>query len=83
MFPSDFFVASAKTPPTELTAMRDGLKSGKVPSADQIKALIGKYLKDPTAGLPNPADFAKLAPGKQVEATVFVQGLNYWVGEVK
>jgi hypothetical protein len=31
----------------------------------------------------DPADFANLAPGKPVDATVFVQGLNYWIGEVK
>lgn len=29
------------------------------------------------------ADFAKLHPGDTIRATVFVQGLEYWVGNVK
>ena len=31
----------------------------------------------------DPADFDKLHPGDAIQATVFVQGLNYWVGEVR
>lgn len=46
---------------------------------------IGDWMGAMTMDFPvkDAADFAKLAPGKPVEATVFVQGLNYWVGEVK
>jgi Cu/Ag efflux protein CusF len=29
------------------------------------------------------ADFAKLHPGDTIRATVFVQGLEYWVGKVQ
>jgi Cu/Ag efflux protein CusF len=31
----------------------------------------------------DPADLAKLRPGVAIAATVFVQGLNYWVGDVR
>lgn len=31
----------------------------------------------------DPADFAKLHPGETVRATLFVQGLEYWVGNVR
>jgi Cu/Ag efflux protein CusF len=46
---------------------------------------IGDWMGAMTMDFPvkDPADFAKLAPGKPVSATVFVQGLNYWVGDVK
>jgi Cu/Ag efflux protein CusF len=46
---------------------------------------IGDWMGPMTMDFPvqDPADFAKLAPGKPVRATVFVQGFNYWVGEVK
>jgi Cu/Ag efflux protein CusF len=46
---------------------------------------IGDWMGAMTMDFPvkDPADFAKLAAGKPVEATVFVQGLNYWVAEVK
>jgi Cu/Ag efflux protein CusF len=46
---------------------------------------IGDWMGAMTMDFPvkEAADFAKLAPGKPVSATVFVQGLNYWVGDVK
>ncbi len=46
---------------------------------------IGDWMGAMTMDFPvkDAADFAKLTPGKPVNATVFVQGLNYWVGEVK
>ena len=46
---------------------------------------IGDWMGAMTMDFPvkDPADFAKLSAGKPVEATVFVQGLNYWVAEVK
>jgi Cu/Ag efflux protein CusF len=46
---------------------------------------IGDWMGPMTMDFPvkDSADFAKLAPGKPVNATVFVQGMNYWVGEVK
>jgi Cu/Ag efflux protein CusF len=46
---------------------------------------IGDWMGAMTMDFPvkDDADFAKLAPGKPVQATVFVQGANYWVGEVK
>jgi Cu/Ag efflux protein CusF len=31
----------------------------------------------------DPAEFAKLHPGDIIQATVFVQGLEYWVGDVR
>jgi len=31
----------------------------------------------------DPADLAKLRAGEAIQATVFVQGLNYWVGGVR
>jgi Cu/Ag efflux protein CusF len=31
----------------------------------------------------DPADLAKLRAGDAIQATVFVQGLNYWVGDVR
>jgi Cu/Ag efflux protein CusF len=46
---------------------------------------IGDWMGAMTMDFPvkEAADFDKLAPGKPVNATVFVQGLNYWVGDVK
>jgi Cu/Ag efflux protein CusF len=46
---------------------------------------IGDWMGAMTMDFPvkDAADFAKLAPGKPVEGTVFVQGFDYWVGEVK
>ncbi len=46
---------------------------------------IGDWMGAMTMDFPvkDAADFAKLAPGKPVSATVFVQGFDYWVGEVK
>ncbi|MEO5923219.1 MAG: copper-binding protein [Bryobacteraceae bacterium] len=46
---------------------------------------IGDWMGAMTMDFPvkDPADFAKLSTGKPVSATVFVQGINYWVGEVK
>lgn len=46
---------------------------------------IGDWMGPMTMDFPvkDPADFAKLAPGQPVEGSVFVQGLDYWVGEVK
>jgi Cu/Ag efflux protein CusF len=46
---------------------------------------IGDWMGAMTMDFPvkDAADFAKLSPGKPVEATVFVQGFNYWVGDVK
>ena len=34
-------------------------------------------------GLRDKQDFAKLHSGDRIQATVFVQGDDYWVGEVK
>jgi Cu/Ag efflux protein CusF len=31
----------------------------------------------------DPAEFAKLHAGETIQATVFVQGLEYWVGNVR
>lgn len=46
---------------------------------------IGDWMGPMTMDFPvkESADFAKLTPGKPVQATVFVQGFSYWVGEVK
>ncbi|MEO8096849.1 MAG: copper-binding protein [Acidobacteriota bacterium] len=46
---------------------------------------IGDWMGAMTMEFPvkDPADFAKLQEGKPVEATVFVQGASYWVGDVK
>jgi Cu/Ag efflux protein CusF len=46
---------------------------------------IGDWMGAMTMEFPvkDPADFAKLKEGSPVHATVFVQGINYWVGDVK
>ena len=46
---------------------------------------IGDWMGAMTMDFPvkEAADFDRLTPGKPVSATVFVQGLNYWLGEVK
>jgi Cu/Ag efflux protein CusF len=47
---------------------------------------IGDWMGAMTMDFPvkSDADFAKLTPGKPVEATVNVQGgLEYWIGDVK
>jgi Cu/Ag efflux protein CusF len=46
---------------------------------------IGDWMGAMTMEFPvkDPADFAKLTLGEPVSATVHVQGLNYWVGEVQ
>ena len=46
---------------------------------------IGDWMGAMTMDFPvkEASDFEKLSLGKSVDATVFVQGLNYWVGEVK
>ncbi len=46
---------------------------------------LGDWMGAMTMDFPvkDAADFAKLTAGKPVEATVFVQGASYWVGEVK
>ncbi|MEP6960579.1 MAG: copper-binding protein [Acidobacteriota bacterium] len=45
---------------------------------------IGDWMGAMTMEFPvkDPADFAKLATGKTINGTVYVQGLNYWVGDV-
>ena len=46
---------------------------------------IGDWMGAMTMEFPvkDPRDFAKLREGGRVEATVFVQGASYWVGEVQ
>jgi Cu/Ag efflux protein CusF len=46
---------------------------------------IGDWMGAMTMEFPVKAegDFAKLKEEQAVEATVYVQGLNYWVGDVK
>jgi Cu/Ag efflux protein CusF len=46
---------------------------------------IGDWMGAMTMDFPvkDDMDFAKLAPGKPIEATVYVQGLDYWVADVK
>jgi Cu/Ag efflux protein CusF len=46
---------------------------------------IGDWMGAMTMDFPvkDDADFAKLSPGQPVNATVYVQGFNYWVGDVK
>lgn len=46
---------------------------------------IGDWMGAMTMDFPvkDPADQAKLKEGSPVSGTVFVQGLSYWVGEVK
>ena len=46
---------------------------------------IGDWMGAMTMDFPvkDDADFAKLTTGKPVEATVYVQGFNYWVADVK
>jgi Cu/Ag efflux protein CusF len=46
---------------------------------------IGDWMGPMTMDFPvkDPADLAKLKEGAPVNATVFVQGFDYWVGEVR
>jgi len=46
---------------------------------------IGDWMGAMTMDFPvkDPGDLAKLKEGAPVEATVFVQGFTYWVGDVK
>jgi Cu/Ag efflux protein CusF len=46
---------------------------------------IGDWMGPMTMDFPvrDAAEFGKLSEGKPVEGTVFVQGFDYWVGEVK
>jgi Cu/Ag efflux protein CusF len=46
---------------------------------------IGDWMEAMTMEFPvrDPADFARLRAGQPVKATVFVQGLRFWVGEVE
>ena len=46
---------------------------------------LGDWMGAMTMDFPvkDPADLAKLKEGSAVNATVFVQGFEYWVGEVK
>jgi Cu/Ag efflux protein CusF len=46
---------------------------------------IGDWMGPMTMDFPvkDPADLAKLKEGSPVDATLFVQGFTYWVGEVK
>ena len=58
---------------------------GKVPIATIKHEAIGDWMGAMTMDFPvkDPADLAKLKEGAPVTATVFVQGFDYWVGEVK
>ena len=46
---------------------------------------IGDWMGAMTMDFPvkETSDFAKLSAGQPVRATVYVQGFNYWVGDVK
>ena len=46
---------------------------------------IGDWMGAMTMEFPvkDQTDFDKLKEGQRVDATVYVQGLNYWVGDVK
>jgi Cu/Ag efflux protein CusF len=58
---------------------------GKVPIATIKHEPIGDWMGAMTMDFPvkDPADLAKLKEGAPVHATVFVRGLESWVGEVK
>lgn len=90
-------VAEKITPRTETPEKQESLKKydlrGEVIRVDphgQIATIkhqpIGDWMGAMTMDFPvkSEADFAKLTPGKQVEATVNVQdGLEYWLSDVK
>src|SRR5262249_22838047 len=46
---------------------------------------IGDWMGAMTMQFPvkDPAEFAKLRPGERIKATVFVQDLQFWVGEIQ
>ena len=46
---------------------------------------IGDWMGAMTMEFPvkDPAEFAKLHTGQQIRATVFVQGYQFWVGEIQ
>ena len=51
------------------------IKHGKI--GDWMEAMTMEYpVKDP-------AEFSKLRAGETINATVFVQGNSYWVGEIQ
>ena len=58
---------------------------GKVAIATIKHEAIGDWMGAMTMDFPvkDPVDAAKLKEGASVSATVFVQGFDYWVGEVK
>ena len=58
---------------------------GKIPIATIKHQAIGDWMGAMTMDFPvkDPADLAKLKEGAPVHATVFVRGLESWVGEVE
>ena len=56
---------------------------GKIAKIQHQK--IGDWMEAMTMEFPvkDPADFVKLKVGQKVRATVFVQDIQFWVGEIK
>jgi Cu/Ag efflux protein CusF len=53
--------------------------------ADIKHEKIGDWMEAMTMGFPvkDQKEFESLHAGEKIYATVFVQGLNYWIGEVR
>ena len=58
---------------------------GKVPIVKIKHEAIGDWMGAMTMDFPikDPSDLAKLKEGAPINATVFVQGYDFWVAEVK
>jgi hypothetical protein len=78
--------------PTQTAAIKRYPMHGKVLSvntadktakidAEEIPGWMAKMTMD--YPVKDSADLAKMAPDKNIEATVFVEGDNFWLGEVK
>ena len=61
----------------------------RLDSKDKIAAIkhesIGDWMPAMTMEFPvkDPKDFDSLKPGERIHATVYVQGDNFWVGQVR
>jgi Cu/Ag efflux protein CusF len=77
----------AKEEPLKEYALKGQVKrldtQGKIATIQHEQ--IGDWMGAMTMEFPvkDAADFAKLSEGKPVSATVYVQGLNYWVANVQ
>ncbi len=79
-------------PPVENEPVKEYPLHGEVQSLDPQAKLakikheaIGDWMEAMTMEFPvkDPQEFAKLKAGLRIDATVYVQGMNFWVGNIK